>query len=147
MMHNIYCCISTLVIIAASMGALPAVAIDWASFDFSAKYDEPPIAVITVQPEFPEGAVVDSTGELLLAVLVDIEGKVDDVVMLEDNISPEVTDAVVEAVMQNRYEPAKFHGKPVEVWYMISVPVTPPRNDTEPKTNPSSIGPKGLERK
>jgi len=139
--------LSVLAIVIVSVSIIPAVAIDWASFDFSATYDEAPIAVITVRPEFPESAVVDDGSELLLAVLIDIEGKVGDAVIIEDDVAPEIAEAVIEAVLQNRYEPAKFHGEPVEIWYMISVPVTAAHKETERYTNSDSIQPKGLERK
>ena len=147
MIFSTYRFILTLVTVSGMVGVIPVVAIDWASFDFSAKYDEPPIAVITVQPEFPEDAFVNGKAELLLAVLVDVEGKVGDVVMLEEGVAPEVADAVIEAVLQNRYEPAKYHGNPVEVWYMILVPITSARKKPEPGADSGSIVPKGLERK
>jgi hypothetical protein len=142
--------IERLVFAAAVVGsviAAPCISIDWAAFDFSANYDEPPIAVITVKPVFPDDMSVNGATELLLAVLVDVEGKVGDVVILEDDISPEVAAAVIEAVSQNRYEPAKYQGMPVEVWYMISVPVTRPDENTDNSKSPSAIVPKGLERK
>jgi len=142
--------IERLVFAAAMVGsviAAPCIAIDWAAFDFSANYDEPPIAVITVKPVFPEGVSVNGATELLLAVLVDVEGKVGDVVILEDDINPEVAAAVIEAVSQNRYEPAKYHGMPVEVWYMISVPVTRSNENADNTESPDAIVPKGLERK
>ncbi len=133
--------------VVGSVIAVPCVAIDWAAFDFSANYDEPPIAVITVKPVFPEGVSVNGATELLLAVLVNVEGKVGDVVILEDDISPEVAAAVIEAVSQNRYEPAKYNGIPVEVWYMILVPVSGLDKNTDYTESPAAIVPKGLERK
>jgi hypothetical protein len=125
----------------------PGVAVDWDSFDFSATYDEPPIAVITVQPDFPDGADIVEGDELLTAVLVDVEGKVGDAVLLEDDVPLEVEKAVIEAVLQNRYEPAKYRGKPVEVWYMISVPFSPSVDTIKASRGPASLTPRGLEKK
>ncbi|MCP4231578.1 MAG: hypothetical protein GY771_15720 [bacterium] len=127
--------------------AVSTVAVDWDSFDFSATYDEPPIAVITVQPDLPEDAEIGEGGELLTAVLVDVEGKVSDAVLLEDDVPSNVEAAVIEAVLQNRYEPAKYQGQPVEVWYMISVSVSPPAEHIKESRGPASLTPRGLEKK
>jgi len=82
---------------------------------------EPPIAIYKTPPKYPEEArKAHVTGVVVVQATIDEEGKVTDILPLKD-VSPLLTEAAAEAIREWRFEPARYKGKPVAVYYNLTI--------------------------
>jgi TonB family protein len=92
-----------------------------------------PRLVNPVQPVYPEAARKARTeGIVILDCQIGNDGKVGDVKAVQGQPDG-LTEAAIAAVQQWRYEPAKLKGKPVAVYFTVTVKFT-----LEPSEEPSS---------
>ncbi len=81
----------------------------------------PPERVHYVEPRYPEIARVTRThGIAIVQATVDKQGDVVDVKIIKD-LAMGLGDAAAEAVAQWKFEPATLNGKPVAVYYSLTV--------------------------
>lgn len=79
--------------------------------------DQPPIPKLRVPPEYPKSARAKNiTGYVVLSLLVDEEGSVQQVEILESQPQKVFDEASVLAVRQWKFEPGRYKGKPVKTW-------------------------------
>lgn len=79
--------------------------------------DQPPVPRSRVAPEYPKAARAKGiSGYVALSILVDEDGNVQQVEVLESNPPKVFEDAAVMAVRQWKFEPGKYKGKPVKTW-------------------------------
>jgi TonB family protein len=82
---------------------------------------EPPIAIHKTQPQYPEEArKAGVTGVVVVQATIDEEGRVTDVLPLRE-VAPLLAEAAAEAIREWRFEPARYEGKPVAVYYNLTV--------------------------
>ena len=83
-------------------------------------FDEPAKMLSKIQINYPaEAKKADISGKVIVKVLISKTGSV-----LETEIVksiPGLDGAAIEAVNKTRFKPAKFEGKPVEVWVRIPI--------------------------
>jgi len=85
-------------------------------------YDTPPKLIKLVKPIYPDIArKAGIEGMVILKILVDVDGKVIDAVVLKSLGNVGCDEAAIEAAKQCRFEPALQRDKPVRVW--VSYPV------------------------
>ncbi len=81
---------------------------------------EPPRRIKKVDPRYPENARrARISGKVLIEAVITRDGDVADVRVLHG--PPELAPAAVAAVCCWKYEPAKSHGKPVEIYFTVVV--------------------------
>jgi periplasmic protein TonB len=79
--------------------------------------DEPPKPVSTGSFRYPPSAKKQGIrGYVVLSVLVDIDGSVDQLQVLESNPSGIFDNAALQGVRAWHFEPAKYQGEVVKVW-------------------------------
>jgi len=79
--------------------------------------DEPPKQVSTGSFRYPPSAKKQGIrGYVVLSVLVDIDGSVDQLQVLESNPSGVFDNAALQGVRAWHFEPAKYQGEVVKVW-------------------------------
>lgn len=85
--------------------------------------DDPPSPRSRVVPQYPERARQrEIEGEVLVSALIGVDGRVQQVQILEAN-PPGVFDDAVRAALQGwTFEPASYRGNPVETWVNIPFP-------------------------
>lgn len=77
------------------------------------KYDQPPQPIRRVEPVYPSNMIVlEGKGEVILDLVVDAQGRVEDVWAVEST-NPWLERAAITAVEQWRFAPAKLAGEPV----------------------------------
>lgn len=77
------------------------------------KYDQPPEPVRRIEPVYPSNMLVlEGKGEVLLEVLVNAQGQVQDAWAVEST-NPWLERAAITAVEQWRFKPARLAGEPV----------------------------------
>jgi TonB family protein len=84
----------------------------------------PPTVQERVRPQYPEKARVSRLqGSVLLQVIIDEDGRVEDVQLLRsiESVAASLDEAAKEAVRQWRYSPATENGKPVKVYSTVTV--------------------------
>lgn len=87
------------------------------------RIDQPPRALTTVQPGYPEIARESSVeGTVVIQALVGKDGRVEDTRVAQS--IPVFEDSAVAAVRKWTFEPAKANGKPVAVWVAVPVKFT-----------------------
>lgn len=82
-----------------------------------------PEIVHQTKPEMPSRAqlaVVTAPRTVIVETLVDVQGRVASVKVLKDEPDG-LTEAAVDAVKQWTFKPATLDGKPVPVWYVLTV--------------------------
>ncbi len=80
-------------------------------------YDEPPMPVKKVSPAYPEIArKAGFEGRVIINILVDVDGKVKNAVVLKDVPNSGFGEAAVAAAKQWEFLPAIYQGKPIKVW-------------------------------
>lgn len=86
-------------------------------------YEEPPIQVKTVQPEYPALAQrAGVEGSVWINVLVDKEGKVRDVKIVKDSgANAGFEEAAVDAAYKTVWKPAVANGQPIALWVTYKV--------------------------
>jgi protein TonB len=87
-----------------------------------AQVDNKPVALFRVKPVYPQGAMSKSiNGRVTIKLLVDRDGTVKTVEVL--NAEPEgmFEEATLNAVNQWRFQPAKVKGNPVACWVKTSI--------------------------
>lgn len=81
----------------------------------------PPRALVRVQPVYPEEARLARTqGEVIVDAVIDEQGGVSRVRVLK-GLPNGLDDAAVEAVKQWKFAPATLYGKPVAVYFTLTV--------------------------
>ncbi len=84
-------------------------------------YDRPPRAIRAVTPEYPDIArMAEIEGTVWLHLLIDTEGRVRDVLVL-DPLTEACDSAAVRAARQFLFSPALQNDKPVTVWASLPV--------------------------
>jgi len=80
--------------------------------------DEPPVRLNTVVPEYPPMAErAGITGRVTLKVLVNAEGRVDSVAVID---GPRIFHATsIEAAKKTKFSPARHNDKPVPCWIIM----------------------------
>ena len=86
-------------------------------------FDEPPVPVNSIQPVYPKlESRAGLEGDVWLEVLIDIEGKVLDVMIGKGSSENEgLRQAAVEAALKTVWKPAISNGQPVAVWITYKV--------------------------
>jgi TonB family protein len=86
-------------------------------------YDQPPVPVNTIQPLYPKlERRAGIEGDVWLEVLVDVQGKVRDVVIGAESSGDEgFRQAAMEAAYKTIWKPAISNGQPVAVWITYKV--------------------------
>lgn len=86
-------------------------------------YEQPPVQVTTVQPEYPPLAQrAGVEGAVWINVLVDKEGKVRDVKIVKDSgANAGFEEAAVKAAYQCVWKPAIANGQPIALWITYKV--------------------------
>lgn len=86
-------------------------------------YEEPPVQVKQVQPEYPPLAQrAGVEGSVWINVLVDKEGKVRDVIVVKDSgANAGFEDAAVAAAYKTVWKPAIANGQPIALWVTYKV--------------------------
>ena len=80
-----------------------------------------PVKIFEVQPQYTEIArKARIQGVVILQTIIDKEGNITDVKILK-GLSMGLADAAVSAVEQWKYEPATLNGKPVAVYFNLTV--------------------------
>lgn len=80
-----------------------------------------PERIFSPDPIYPEEArMARIQGVVILQTIIDALGKVNDVRVLK-GLPSGLTEAAVEAVSQWRFNPATLDGKPVAVYYMVTI--------------------------
>lgn len=92
-----------------------------ATYELS-EVDQLPRLIEYKEPSYPEKAIMEEIeGNVLLKVLIDREGRVIMVKVLDNGGFYEFAQAAIWAVKRWRFEPAKIMGIPVTVWCMQPV--------------------------
>jgi protein TonB len=82
---------------------------------------EPPVALYRVQPGYTEPARrVRLEGVVVVEAILDVEGRVTDVRVLKP-LGMGLSEAAVDAVAQWRFRPATVNGRPVSVYFTLTV--------------------------
>lgn len=86
-------------------------------------YDEAPVPVNSIQPVYPQlERRAGIEGDVWLKVLIDVEGKVRDVVVAIGSVESESFGrAAMEAALKTVWKPAISNGQPVAVWITYRV--------------------------
>jgi protein TonB len=85
--------------------------------------DQPPEIRTRIPPEYPERAQQrEIEGRVVVAVLVGVDGQVQQLQINESTPPGVFDDAVLAAVRQWTFEPAQYQGNPVETWVNIPIP-------------------------
>lgn len=86
-------------------------------------YDEPPVPVNSIQPVYPRlERRAGIEGDVWLKVLIDVEGRICDVVVAkESGESESFGRAAMEAALKTVWKPAISNGQPVAVWITYKV--------------------------
>lgn len=86
-------------------------------------YEEPPVQLEAVQPEYPDLARrAGVEGVVWVKSLVDKEGKVRDVIILkESGAKAGFEEAAIEAAKKTLWKPAISNGQPVAVWVSYKI--------------------------
>ena len=83
-------------------------------------YDELPVVVKQVEPEYTEIAKIAGVSGLVYAqLLVDRDGRVRNVVINPKYSIPMLNESVITAARQWQFQPAKANGNPVAVWVAV----------------------------
>lgn len=91
------------------------------TYDLS-EVDQLPRLIEYEEPSYPEKAIMEEIeGNVLLKILIDREGRVIMVKVLDNGGFYEFAQAAIRAVKRWRFEPAKIMGIPVTVWCMQPV--------------------------
>ncbi|MBI4916141.1 MAG: TonB family protein [Acidobacteria bacterium] len=81
-----------------------------------------PVLVVRVDPVYPAAArAVRKHGDVRVRAVIRTDGTVDSVARLEDGVGFGAFDAIRDAVLLWRYEPARAGGRAVPVWIDITV--------------------------
>jgi len=101
----------------------PASSANLASPKESVLYQEPPVPLKEVAPEYPPLALQNGIeATVWVKVLVDTSGKVRDAQIFKDSgTSYGFEEAALKAVYSNEYKPALYENKPVAVWVVFPV--------------------------
>jgi TonB family protein len=79
-----------------------------------------PVLVKTVEPKLPEKVRV--AGPITFSTIIDKAGKLRKIRVLRDSTrSPAFGTLYMEAMKQWEFKPATLHGKPVEVYYYLTI--------------------------
>ncbi|MCX7738597.1 MAG: energy transducer TonB [Hydrogenothermaceae bacterium] len=79
--------------------------------------DQPPMPRFRTSPEYPKSARAKNiTGYVVLSILVDEDGSVQQVEVLESQPARVFEEASINAVKQWKFEPGRYKGKPVKTW-------------------------------
>jgi hypothetical protein len=78
-----------------------------------------PVLVKQVHPETPRPLRL--VGPLHFSAIIDKAGKIRKVRVIRDGSSPPLGPLYVEAMKQWEFKPATLHGKPVEVYYYLTI--------------------------
>lgn len=83
-------------------------------------YDEAPKMLSKIQISYPVDAKkADISGKVIVKALISKTGSVIETEIVKS--IPGLDEAAIEAVKKVRFKPAKFEGKPVEVWVRIPI--------------------------
>ena len=85
-------------------------------------YDEAPVAIVPIQPYYPEPAKqAGIEGTVFVNFYVDEKGYVSNAEIIKKSKRSDLDEAAVYAVKKSKWKPAQNKGKPVGVW--LAVPV------------------------
>lgn len=86
-------------------------------------FEEAPIQVVTVTPEYPPLAQrAGVEGSVWIKALVDKEGKVRDVIIVRDSgANAGFEEAAIDAAKQTVWKPAIANGQPIAVWITYKI--------------------------
>ena len=87
-----------------------------------AKDVQAPRIIRQVPPSFPEGLrLMGLPGKVVAEIIIGKDGVPHSVRVLEAEGGPAMTYEALEALRQWRFEPAKLEGKPVKVYYVLTI--------------------------
>jgi protein TonB len=85
--------------------------------------DNPPQFRNRVAPEYPERARQrELEGRVLVTALIGVDGRVQQMQVLEANPPGVFNDAVLAALGGSTFDPATYQGNPVETWITVAYP-------------------------
>jgi len=89
---------------------------------------QPPKILRQVRPSFPEGlGLMHITGKVVAETIIGEDGVPHHVRVLQAEGGPAMKYEALEALRQWRFEPAKLEGRPVKVYYVLTVAFSPKR--------------------
>ncbi len=92
----------------------------WDSVNLDVEYDEAPVIIKTVRPEYPEEASeAEIEGDVTLLVYIDENGDVRNAIVQSSPGLAALEEAAKEAALECKFKPATKRGKPIGVWYSI----------------------------
>ncbi len=81
------------------------------------RVDEPPRELANIPPQYPQVALRRGIeGQVVVRLLIDERGKVEDVQVLRVEGHPSFREAVLDVVHKWTFRPARHGGRPVKVW-------------------------------
>jgi TonB family protein len=85
-----------------------------------------PKAVNKVQPEYPESARESKAkGDVVLEIVIDEQGRVQNPTVAKSSGNADFDRSALETIAQWTFQPATLEGKPVAVYYTITIRFTP----------------------
>jgi len=79
--------------------------------------DEPPRELANISPQYPQAALKRGIeGQVVVRLLIDERGRVEDVQVLRVEGHPSFRKAVLDVVHKWTFRPARHRGRPVKVW-------------------------------
>ena len=85
---------------------------------------KPPKVVNKMQPEYPESAR-DAKGDVVLQIVIDEQGRVRNPTVEKSSGNADLDKSALDTIAQWTFQPATLEGKPVAVYYTITIRFTP----------------------
>lgn len=105
--------------------AFPMAGTAWAAGPLRVEGDvKPPKVVNKVQPEYPESAR-DAKGTVVLEIVIDEQGRVRNPAVAESSGNADLDRSALDTIAQWTFQPATLEGRPVAVYYTITIRFTP----------------------
>lgn len=105
--------------------AFPMAGTAWAAGPLKVGGDvKPPKVVNKVQPEYPESAR-DARGDVVLEIVIDEQGRVRNPTVAKSSGNADLDRSALDTVAQWTFQPATLEGKPVAVYFTITIRFTP----------------------
>ena len=84
-----------------------------------------PTPLLIPWPEYPEGATKNFNGQIKLNLYVNIDGKVEEIVLLKGSAPDSFNRKAVQAAKNIHFMPGSIDGKPAAMWVQISIGFQP----------------------
>lgn len=85
---------------------------------------KPPKVVNKVQPEYPKSAR-DAKGDVVLQIVIDEQGRVRNPTVAKSSGNSDLDKSALDTIAQWTFQPATLEGKPVAVYFTITIRFTP----------------------